>query len=160
VTLAPYSGSEAPPQERALPIKPRLVSWTSRIWRASPERSVPLFKVEAQLDPRDIEDRALAEALRPFKAELQKLAIYLLHPEGSPRLAPWAVGRFDVDRKSGFMFFHDFLAAPNGMLMLDLMQTAGAATDIIISIVPTSVEPDRLLFAVTDYDFGLHGRIG
>ena len=31
------------------------------------------------------------------------------------------------------MFLHDFLAAPNGNLMLNLMQTAGAQTDIIIS---------------------------
>ena len=25
---------------------------------------------------------------------------------------------------------------------------------------PMAVEPQRLLFAVADYDFGLHGRIG
>jgi hypothetical protein len=39
---------------------------------------------------------------------------------------------------------------------LNLMQTAG----IIISVVPMLVEPQRLSFAVSDYDFGLHGRIG
>ncbi len=90
---------------------------------------------------------------------MQKIAIYVLHPEESPRLAPWAVGRLDVDQKSAFMFFHDFLGAPNGMLMLNLMQTAGAQTDIIISLMPMTIEPQRLLFAVADYDFGLHGRI-
>ena len=58
------------------------------------------------------------------------------------------------------MFFHDFLAAPNGMLMLNLMQTAGAATDIIISVVPMRIEADKIVFAVTDYDFGIHNRIG
>lgn len=158
--LAPYTGSEAPPQDKALAIKPRLTSWTSRIWRESPGRSVPLFKLEARLEVRDIENRALGEALRPFAGPLQKIAIYVLHPEESQRLAAWAVGRFDVDDKSAFMFFHDFLAAPNGLLMLNLMQTASAASDIIISIVPMVIEPERAAFAITDYDFGLHARIG
>ena len=135
-------------------------SWTSRIWRESPGRAIPLFKVEARLEVRDVENRALQDALRPYAAQLQKIAIYVLHPEESQRLASWAVGRFDVDQKSAYMFFHDFLGAPNGMLMLNLMQTAGASTDIIISVVPMLVEPQRLSFAVSDYDFGLHDRIG
>ena len=46
------------------------------------------------------------------------------------------------------------------MLMLNLMQTAGAATDIIISVVPMRIEADKIAFAVTDYDFGIHNRIG
>jgi hypothetical protein len=104
---------------------------------------------------RDVENRALQDALRPYAAQLQKIAIYVLHPEESQRLASWAVGRFDVDQKSAYTFFHDFLGAPNGMLMLNLMQT-----DIIISVVPMLVEPQRLSFAVSDYDFGLRGRIG
>ena len=156
--LVPYTGNEAPAQDKLLPIKPRLVSWTSRIWRESPGRSVPLVKIEARLEVRDVENRALSEALRPYAAQLQKIAIYVLHPEESQRLALWAVGRFDVDEKSAYMFFHDFLGAPNGMLMLNLMQTA--ASDIIISVVPMLIEPHRMSFAVSDYDFGLHGRIG
>ena len=136
------------------------MSWTSRIWRESPGRAIPLFKIEARLEVRDVADHALQEALRPYAAQLQKIAIYVLHPEELPHLASWAVGRFDVDQKSAYMFLHDFLAAPNGNLMLNLMQTAG--------------RPDRhhhfhraddrraaaLCFAIADYDFGLHGRIG
>ena len=156
--LEPYTGTAAPPQ--ALALKPRLLGWTSRVWRESPERAIPLFKLEAKLEPRDVEDRALSQALRSFAAELQRLTIYLLHPEESPRLAPWAVGRFDVDQKGAYMFFHDFLGASNGVLMLSLMQTAGASTDIVISVVPTRIEAKRLFFAVTGYDFGIHNRIG
>jgi hypothetical protein len=158
--LETYSGKDAPPQTKALALKPRLVAWTSRVWRESPERAIPLFKLEARLELRDVEDKALAEALRPFASQLQKIAIYLLHPEETPRLESWAVGRFDLDAKAAYMFFHDFLAAPNGMLMLDLMQTAGAATDIIISVVPMKIASGELLFAVADYDFGIHNRIG
>ena len=105
----PDKGSEPPPQEQLLPIKPRLVSWTSRIWRESPGRAIPLFKIEARLEVRDVADHALQEALRPYAAQLQKIAIYVLHPEESPHLASWAVGRFDVDQKSAYMFLHDFL---------------------------------------------------
>ena len=158
--LEEYTAKEEPAPEKLMALKPTLVAWTSRVWRESPGRAIPLFKIEARLEVRDIEDKALQEALRPYAAQLQKIAIYVLHPEESPHLASWAVGRFDVDQKSAFMFMHDFLAAPNGNLMLSLMQTAGAQTDIIISIMPMTIEPQRLLFAVADYDFGLHGRIG
>jgi hypothetical protein len=58
------------------------------------------------------------------------------------------------------MFFHDFLGAPNGALQLGLMQTAGAATDIVISVVSIRVEVHKLTFAVSSYDFGIHARIG
>ena len=119
-----------------------------------------MFKIEARLEPRNVEDNALSQALRAYAPQLQKIAIYVLHSEETPRLAPWAVGRFDLDAKSAFMFFHDFLGAPNGALHLDLMQSAGAATDIVISVVPMRVEAQKLSFAISTYDFGIHARIG
>ena len=51
------------------------------------------------------------------------------------------------------------VGAPNGMLMLNLMQTAGSSSDIVISLVPMIVEPQRLTFAVSTYDLGIHARI-
>ena len=90
--LVAYTGSEVPPQDKALALKPCLTAWTSRIWRESPGRAIPLFKLDSRLDPRDIENRALAEALQPYAAPLQRIAIYLLHPEESHRLAAWASG--------------------------------------------------------------------
>ena len=156
--LHPYTASTAPTQTLAL--RPKFLTWTSRVWRESPGRAIPLFKIEARLEPRDVEDNALSQALRPYASQLQKLTIYLLHPEETPRLAAWAVGRFDLDAKSANMFFHDFLGASNGALQLSLMQTAGAATDIVISVVPIRIEAHKLAFAVTSYDFGIHNRIG
>jgi hypothetical protein len=98
--LRPYTGSTAPTQTPAL--RPKLMTWTSRVWRESPDRTIPLFKIDARLEPR---------------------------------------------------------AAPNGAVHLGLMQSAGAATDIVISVVPMRVEAHRLLFAVSTYDFGIHARI-
>jgi len=158
MSLRPFNAGTAPTETLAL--RPKPMTWTSRVWRESPGRTIPLFKIDTRLEPREVEDNALSQALRPFAAQLQKLTLYLLHPEETPRLAPWAVGRFDLDAKSAYMFFHDFLAAPNGALQLGLMQTAGAATDIVISVVPMHVEAQKLSFAVTSYDFGIHARIG
>ena len=143
MALVAYTGSERPPGDKTPVIKPRLVSWTSRIWRESTERSFPLFKIEARLELRDVEDRVLQEALRPYAAQLQKMVIVPPAAE-TGRLAPWAVGRFDIDSKSAYMFFHDFLGAPNDMLMLNVMQTAGSSSDIVISLVPMIVEPPRV----------------
>ena len=54
------------------------------------------------------------------------------------------------------------LIGPNELRELNTVATAGAGaqTDIIISLMPMTIEPQRMLFAVADYDFGLHGRIG
>lgn len=156
--LHPYTGSTAPAQ--ALTLRPKLLAWTSRVWRESPGRALPLFKIEARLEPRDVEDNALSQALRPYASQLQKMVICVLHNEEIPRLAPWAVGRFDIDAKSAYMFLHDYLGAPTGALHLGFMQTAGATTDIVISVVPMRVEAHRLSLAVTSYDFGIHNRIG
>jgi len=158
--LQPYTGRVAPPQDRAFTLKPRLMAWTARVWRESPERAIPMFKLDAEVELREVADRDLATALGPFATQLSKLPIYILNPDETQRLAPWAVGRLDVDDKSASMFFHDFLRAANGQLLLNLMQTAGAATDIVMSIVPVAVESHRLRFAVTEYDFGIHNRIG
>ncbi len=158
MSLTPYTGTDAP-AERGFGIKPQLLTFTSRIWRESPARPIPLFKIEARLDPRDIEDRTLSAALQPHATKLQSFAIYLLHTDESPRLAPWAVGRLDIDERSAFIFMHDFLAAKNGMLMLNMLQTSGAQAEIIMGVVPITVEPNRLLFAIPDYDFGVHARI-
>ena len=87
MALVPHTGNEAPAQDKLLPIKPRLVSWTSRIWRESPGRAIPLFKIEARLEVRDIDDRGLQDALRPYAAQMQKIAIYVLHPK-SRRVLP------------------------------------------------------------------------
>lgn len=156
MSLTPYTGSTA---TQGFGVKPQLLTFTSRIWRESPERPIPLFKIEARLDPRDVEDKSLSAALQPHAAKLQSFAIYVLHTDESKRLAPWAVGRLDIDEKSAFIFLHDFLAAPNGMLMLNMLATSGAQAEIIMGIVPIAVEPQRLLFAIPDYDFGVHARI-
>lgn len=37
---------------------------------------------------------------------------------------------------------------------------AGAQSDLVLSVVPYSLETNRLIFAIADYDLGFHNRIG
>lgn len=158
MSLKPYEGSTAP-RDGGFAIKPQLLTFTSHIWRESPERATPLFEIEASLDLGSIEDQALSTALQPFAALMQSFAIYVLHTEEPKPLVPWAVGRFDVDQNSACVFLHDYLVAPNGMLMLNLLQAPGATAEILMGVVPIVVEPHRLHFAIPDYDFGVHASI-
>ena len=74
--LRPYTASTAPTETLAL--RPKLMTWTSRVWCESPGRTIPLFKIEARLEPRDVEDNALSQALRayasPMRVEAHKLS--------------------------------------------------------------------------------------
>lgn len=159
MALKAYTGETAP-TERASAIRPQAYSWTSRIWRHAPQGIVPLFAIDARLEPKDIEDRDIADALRPYHAQLKKIAIYVLHAEEAKRLAPWAVGRFDVSEERAYMFLHDYLAAPNGMLMLNLFQARSATTELVMGVVPVIVEPKRICFAIPDYDLGIRAPVG
>ena len=41
-----------------------------------------------------------------------------------------------------------------------LPPAAGAQSDFVLSVIPYSLETNRLIFAITDYDLGFHNRIG
>ena len=49
--LTPYTATETPPQEKVLALKPKPLAWTSRVWRESPGRAVPLFKIDVRIEP-------------------------------------------------------------------------------------------------------------
>jgi hypothetical protein len=158
--LEPYTKAELPDQKLVFALKPRLAAWTARVWRESPATSQPLVALDARIDSREVGDHALAEVLKPYAAALQLIKIYLVHGDKVQPVAPWAVGNFDVAHDRAYMFFYDFLGASNGALMLQLLQTAGAQTDMIMSVIPVRMEAQRIVFAITDYDFGIHNRIG
>ena len=139
-----YTATETPPQDKVLALKPKPLAWTSRVWRESPGRTIPLFKIDVRIEPREIEDKALAQALRPFAAQLDKIAIYLLHPGGDA--AAGAVGGRPFRRRpQGGLHVLPRLprCAQRVGLMLSLMQTAGASTDLFLSVVPFRVEAEE-----------------
>jgi hypothetical protein len=151
----------APPQERTLALKPKLRSWTGRVWRATPSSFQLMLKLDASLAVSEIEDADLRAALSPHIAELSSFALYLDYTDENHLPLPWAVGAFHVERgKHAFMRFYDFLDTIPAQVLVPLLPAAGAQSDLILSVIPYVVETNRLILAITDYDLGFHNRVG
>lgn len=152
---------DAPPSTRAPALKPKLRSWTGRVWRWHPQAYQLMLKLDATLSLPDIEDAGLRKALVPFSAELASFRLYLDHGAENRLSLPWAVGMFNVERENKtFVRFYDFLDTPAAHTLISLLPQAGASSDLIFGVVPYSLEKNRLIFAIPDYDLGFHNRIG
>ncbi len=46
------------------------------------------------------------------------------------------------------------------MFWFRFCRPAGAQSDLVLSVIPYSLETNHLSFAITDYDLGFHNRIG
>ncbi len=150
-----------PPQERSLALKPKLRSWTARVWRWSPQGFQLMLKLEANLSLSDIADADLRAALSPFAADLASFALYLDYTGEGKLPLSWAVGAFRVQQgKGAFIRFYDFLESVPAHVLVPLLPAAGAQSDLILSVVPYRIEKGLLEFVVTDYDLGFHNRIG
>jgi hypothetical protein len=150
-----------PPQERSLALKPKLRSWTGRVWRATPQSFQLMLKLEASLSIPDIANADLRAALSPFAADLSSFALYLDYTDEGKLPLSWAVGVFRLQRgKSAFIRFYDFLETVPAHVLVPLLPSASAESDLILSVVPYRIEKDLLDFVVTDYDLGFHSRIG
>ncbi|MBC8013369.1 MAG: hypothetical protein H7X74_04705 [Methyloceanibacter sp.] len=159
--LETYRASEAPPQSRTPALKPRLRSWTGRVWRATPQSFQLMLKLDASLMASEIEDADLRATLAPFAADLTSFPLYLDYTDENHLPLSWAVGAFYVERgKHAFMRFYDFLDTVPAHALIPLLPAAGAQSDQILSVIPYSLETNRLVFAITDYDLGFHNRIG
>ena len=152
---------DAPPGERAPALKPKLRSWTGRVWRWHPQACQLMLKLDVSLSLADIEDNELRQGLTPFSVELASFRLYLDHGAENRLSLPWAVGMFNVERDNKtFVRFYDFLDTPAAHTLLNLLPQAGASSDLIFGVVPYSLEKNRLIFAIPDYDLGFHNRIG
>ncbi|MGZ8400941.1 MAG: hypothetical protein ACXWVI_06545 [Methyloceanibacter sp.] len=159
--LETYRENEAPPQARTPALKPRIKSWTGRVWRSSPQTFQLMLKLDASLATSEIEDTGLRAALSPFAADLMSFPLYLDHTHENHLPVSWAVGAFYVERgKNAFMRFYDFLESVPAHVLVTLLPAAGAQSDLVLSVIPYSLETNRLIFAIADYDLGFHNRIG
>jgi len=151
----------APAQGRTLALKPKLRSWTGRIWRATPQSFQLMLKLDASVAVPDIDDADLRAALTPFAGELTSFALYLDYTDEGKLPFSWAVGAFYVEHGNHtFMRFYDFLDTVPAHALIPLLPAAGAQSDLILSVIPYHLETNRLSFAITDYDLGFHNRIG
>jgi hypothetical protein len=157
--LKAYRGKTAP-KTRAPALKPKLRTWTGRVWRWDPNGYLLMLALDANLSMADVEDNELRTTLSPFSAEFSSFRIYLDHGAENRLPLPWAVGAFNVERGKTFGRFYDFLDTPAAHALLNLLPQAGANSDLIFGVVPYEIEKNRLLFAITDYDLGFHNHIG
>jgi hypothetical protein len=103
----------------------------------------------------------LRAVLSPFAADLASFPIYLDYTHENHLPVSWAVGAFYIEQgKHAFMRFYDFLESVPAHVLVPLLPAAGAQSDLILSVIPYSVETNRLIFAIADYDLGFHNRIG
>ena len=155
---------KAPPQERAPALKPKLRSWTGRVWRWAPDAAAfqLLLKLDATLAISEIEDDDLRAALSPFIDRAFELpALSRPHRRRASCRSPGRSARFDVERgKHAFMRFYDFLDTVPAQVLVPLLPAAGAQSDLILTVIPYRLETNRLTFAITGYDLGFHNRIG
>ena len=159
--LETYRDNEAPPQSRTPALKPRLKSWTGRVWRSTPTSFQLMLKLDASLAISEIEDTDLRATLSPFAADLMSFPLYLDYTDENHLPVSWAVGAFYIERgKNAFMRFYDFLETVPAHVLVTLLPAAGAQSDLIVSVIPYSLETNRLIFAIADYDLGFHNRIG
>jgi hypothetical protein len=159
--LETYRGVEPPSQASTPALKPKLRSWTGRVWRATPQNFQLMLKLDASLAVSEVEDEDLRATLTPFVAELASFPLYLDYTDENHLPLPWAVGALHLEHgKHTFMRFYDFLGTPPTHALLPLLPAAGAQSDLILSVIPYTVERNRLIFAITDYDLGFHNRIG
>ena len=105
----------APDASRVLALKPKLRSWTGRIWRWHPNGFQLMLKLDASVAVSEVKNDELRATLTPCAAELTSFALYLDYTDEGKLPFPWAVGAFYVDREKGaYMRFYDFDAARAG----------------------------------------------
>lgn len=152
----------APDASRVLALKPKLRSWTGRVWRWHPNGFQLMLKLDASVAVSEVKNDELRATLMPFAAELTSFALYLDYTDEGKLPLPWAVGAFYVDWEKGayMRFFYDFLRTPPAQALVPLLPAAGAQPDLILSVVLYRIEMNLLVFLITEYDLGFHNRIG
>ena len=77
--MAPYTASTPPRNSDIAILRPQLSSWTARLWQiGTTNESFPMLKLGGGIELRRIEDRQLADTLRPFESGLRKTVRWYL----------------------------------------------------------------------------------
>jgi len=102
--MAPYTASTPPRNSDIAILRPQLSSWTARLWQiGTTNESFPMLKLGGGIELRRIEDRQLADTLRPFESGLRNVACYLEHTQSDFGPA-WSIGTGTIDAKNADFF--------------------------------------------------------
>ncbi len=155
--IKPYREAAVPASERCFKVELKPFGWKARIWRAFDDTVQPMLRLDASLNPRDMDDRELRELLTPFSTSLQRITVYLERGAGAPLPLPWSVGWLSAEPDKSVAFLHRVLDDPAGVMVASFLPLRESRVDIVLFLSPYEVGRDRLVFAVRDYDFGTGG---
>ncbi len=153
MAIAVWQSNETPPNDRSYKLELKPAGWKARMWRSTGDFVQPMLRFDVPLKLIDVADRTLHELFAPFQAVLKDTDLYLERGAGVPLPMPWSIGRFTLDTKKPVCFLHRVLDDPWGNVLATLFR-ADSRADVTLALVPYSVEPERVVFGVLDYDIG------
>jgi len=149
-----WTSGDVPPGPRTMKLVVRPKAWKARMWRAFDGTVQPLFRFDAEVDIRSIEDRALGGMLMPFLQALRNTHIYCERGAAVALPMAWSVGRLTVEREAVTGFLHHVLEDSFGAVLTGLFGAGDSRADLTLSLVPYEIGRERLVFALRDYDIG------
>jgi hypothetical protein len=154
LTLPVYRDAAPPPDRESLKLVLTPKAWKARLWRAFDDSTTALLRLDAPLNPRDVADLRLREAVTPFAAGLAKLDVYLERGASVPLPLAWSVGHAMIERDRAVVWLHRVLDDPFGLILATLFRGETKA-DLTLGVVAYEASRDRLTLAIRDYDLGL-----
>jgi hypothetical protein len=153
--IEPYREAVAPRNEICFNLVLKPIGWKARMWRAFDNSVTLMLRLDTPLDLRQMADKPGHDLLARFQPSLRGLVIYLERGASVPLPLSWSVGRITVehDRSSGFL--HRVLDDPFGMAMATMFRPAETQADLTLTLALYEAHPDKLTFAVRDYDIGV-----
>jgi hypothetical protein len=153
--IEPYREAVAPPNERCFNLVLKPIGWKARMWRAFDNSVTLMLRLDTPLDLHKVAGKPGYDLLSRFQPSLRSLVIYLERGASAPLPVSWSMGRITVehDRSSGFL--HRVLDDPFGVAMATMFRPAETQSDLTLTLALYEEHPDKLIFAVRDYDIGV-----
>ncbi len=100
-----------------------------------------MLKLDASLAVSEIEDDGFARGAVALRRRAHRASRSISTIPTRTICRSWAVGAFYVERgKHAFMRFYDFLETVPAHVLVPLLPAAGAQSDLILSVIPYSLE--------------------
>lgn len=114
-----------------------------------------MLRLDTPFDPRELAGKRGGDLLVPFRPALQSLVVYLERGASVPLPLTWSVGRVTVEHNRCSGFLHRVLDDPFGLALASMFRAAEAQADVTLNLALYEALPDKLTFAVRDYDIGV-----
>ncbi len=114
-----------------------------------------MLRLDTPFDPHELAGKPGGDLLMPFRAALQSLVVYLERGASVPLPVSWSMGRLTVEHSRSSGFLHRVLDDPFGLALASMFRAAEAQADLTLVLALYDAQPNKLTFAVRDYDVGV-----